>query len=161
MTRSHHLLLFAQFVLATVAPEPLQSQGVRTVTASDSAAVVATVRRFHDAVSRGDSATALEILASDALIVESGDVDTRAEYRSHHLPADIGYARAVPTSRTLVSVVVNGNSAWLVSRSGAEIAGMGPGAKPAGAELMVLTRRDRSSPWRIRAAHWSSHQRTP
>lgn len=161
MTRSHHLLLFVTFVLATVAPEPLQSQGARTATASDSAAVVATVRRFHDAVSRGDSATALALLAPDALILESGDVDTRAEYRSHHLPADIGYARAVPANRTLVSVVVKGNFAWLVSRNGAEIPGTGPGSKPAGAELMVLTRRDRVSPWRIRAVHWSSHQRTP
>ena len=162
MARSHHrVFALVTSVLVAMAAEPLQSQARHTAAASDSAAVVATVGRFHDAIARGDSATALALLAFDALIVESGDVDTRAEYRSHHLPADIGFARAVPASRILVTVVVNGNSAWLVSTNGVEIIGKEPGPRPAGAELLVLTRRDRSSPWRIRAVHWSSHQRTP
>lgn len=148
-------------VLLPVAGEPLQSQAGPTATRSDSAAVVATVARFRDAIARGDSATALALLALDALIVESGDVDTRAEYRSHHLPADIGYARAVPATQTLVTVVVNDNAAWLVSTNGAKVAAKDRGARQGGAELVILTRRDRSSPWRIRAVHWSSHQRTP
>lgn len=162
MARSPRLVFaLVTSVLVAMTTQPLQAQAGHTAAASDSAALVATVARFHDALARGDSATALALLALDALIIESGDVDTRAEYRSHHLPADIGYARAVPASRTLVTAVVNGNSAWLVSTNGTEIVGKDPGPRPAGAELVVLTRRDRSSPWRIRAVHWSSHQRTP
>ena len=62
----------------------------------DSSDVAATVDRFHAALSAGDSTGALALLADDAVILESGGVETRDEYRSHHLPADIAFAQAVP-----------------------------------------------------------------
>ena len=55
----------------------------------DSAEVVAVVARFHGALASGDSAAALGLLDRDAIILESGAAETRDEYRSHHLPADI------------------------------------------------------------------------
>lgn len=127
---------------------------------SDSASAVAAVERFRAALARGDSATALAMLAPDAVIHESGDVETRAGYRSHHLPADIEFARAIPGTHTLKSVVVHGDAAWVSSTSITKGRMKGRTINSAGAELIVLSRRDRQSPWQIRAIHWSSHRRT-
>ena len=128
--------------------------------APDSAEAVTVMERFHAALSRGDSATVLALLAPDALVLESGDVETRAEYRTNHLPADIEFARAVPGSHKLASVVVHGDVAWVSSTSITQGRMKDRSINSAGAELMVLSRPDRYSPWRIRAVHWSSHRRT-
>ncbi len=84
---------------------------------TDSADVAAALHRFHDALSAGDSSAALALLADDALIVEAGDVQTREQYRSHHLSADIVFARAVPSTRSIVHVTVRGDAAWVTTTS--------------------------------------------
>lgn len=43
----------------------------------------------------GDSAALLTMLADDLVVLESGGLETRAEFRTHHLPADIAFARVV------------------------------------------------------------------
>lgn len=68
---------------------------------SDSLDAANTVRAYHRALSSGDSLSALALLAADAVILESGGIESREEYRSHHLPADIQAARALPTRRAL------------------------------------------------------------
>lgn len=70
--------------------------GPASVARQDSSAVVAAVGRFHSALAAGDTAAALALLATDAIIVESGAVQTRREYRAHHLAADVEFTRAVP-----------------------------------------------------------------
>ena len=46
------------------------------------------VRAFHEALAKGDSTTALSLLAEDVVIYEAGGVETsRDEYRSQHLAA--------------------------------------------------------------------------
>lgn len=127
---------------------------------SDSASAVAAVEHFRTALVGGDSAAALSMLASDAIILESGDVETRTEYRRHHLPADIEYARAIPGTHTLKSVVVYGDAAWVSSTSITQGRIKDRPVNSAGAELIVLSRRDKQSPWQIRAIHWSSRRRT-
>jgi hypothetical protein len=49
---------------------------------------------------RGDSAAVLAFLAPDAVIIERGEVETLAEYRAHHLPAGIAFARSVRTRQS-------------------------------------------------------------
>ncbi len=66
---------------------PLQSMN------ADSTAVAVVVDNYHKALASGDSTSALSLLAGDAVILESGGMETRTEYRSHHLPGDIGFAR--------------------------------------------------------------------
>lgn len=129
----------------------------------DSSAVAAAVRGFHDALARGDSAAALALLADDVRILESGDVETRADYRAHHLAADIAYARGVPTTRGPLHVTVRGDVAWVSSTSDAKGEFRGRPVDSAGAELMVLTRSGGATRgvWRISAIHWSSRRRTP
>src|ERR1700687_2875409 len=84
---------------------------------SDSANVVTVVARFHAALASGDSAAAPGLLDRDALILESGAVETREEYRSHHLPADIEFARAIKTKQSFARVRLSGNVAWVASTS--------------------------------------------
>ncbi len=128
-------------------------------TQEDSAAVVAVVDRYHRALSDGDTVTALSLLAIDALILESGDVETREEYRSHHLLADIQFARAVPSVRGPVRVTIRGEVAWTISTSRTQGVYRSRTIDSQGAELMAVTREPGG--WKIRAIHWSSHAMRP
>jgi ketosteroid isomerase-like protein len=120
----------------------------------DSAAVVSVVDQYHRALASGDTAAVLRLLAPDAVILESGGVETRAEYLSHHLPGDIAFARAVPRERGPIRVVVRGDVAWATSTSTSRGEYRGRSINSAGAELMVLTRTPEG--WKIAAIHWSS-----
>lgn len=124
---------------------------------SDSAAVATVVGQFHDALVRGDSTAALGLLAEDAIVLEAGTVETRAEYRQHHLPADIRFAQAVPSTRGSVRIVVAGDVAWITSSSETTGTFENRPISSVGAELMVLSRT--AAGWRIRAIHWSSRRR--
>jgi ketosteroid isomerase-like protein len=140
------------------ARESLAGARVDAATASrDSAAVAATVERYHRALADGDSTAALALLAEDAVVLESGGVETRAEYRSHHLPADMEFARAVRGERGAGRIVVRGDVAWASSSSTAQGDFRGRPVNSSGAELMVLSREPDG--WRIRAIHWSSRTR--
>jgi ketosteroid isomerase-like protein len=123
----------------------------------DSAAVARAVAAYHDALARGDSAAALRLLAPDAVILEAGGRETLAEYRSHHLAADIEFARAVPSRRDPVQVTLAGSVAWAATTSETRGSFNGRAIDSRGAELMVLTRSP--SGWVIRAIHWSSRSR--
>jgi ketosteroid isomerase-like protein len=120
----------------------------------DSAAVAAVVERFHRALEEGDSVAALAQLAEDAVILESSSIESRDEYRSHHLSADIAFARAVKGTRSPGRMVVRGDVAWTTGTSTTRGKFRGKSVNSTGAELMVLTRsRDG---WKINAIHWSS-----
>jgi ketosteroid isomerase-like protein len=125
---------------------------------SDSSDAVAVLHRFHDALEKGDSATALSLLTSDVTILESGGIETLAEYRSHHLAADIAFAKAVPSKRTVVSVSVAGSAAWVASTSITQGESGGRPVNSAGAELVVLKKV--GADWKISAIHWSSRRRS-
>jgi ketosteroid isomerase-like protein len=144
-------------VVATPAGARARAAAVHSNPSADSAAVAATVARFHRALENGDGAAAMALLAEDALIQESGDQETRAEYRAHHLSADIEFSRAVRPRQGPVRVRVRGDAAWASCTSATDGTFRGRAVRSAGAELMVLTRE--AGGWRIRAIHWSSHTR--
>ena len=125
--------------------------------ASDSAEVVATVHAFHAAIARGDSAAALSMLAPDLTVLESGVVERFADYREHHLPEDIAFARAVPSVTGPLRVTLSGQTAWVVATSTTKGSFNGRVINSSGAELMVLT-KGTSTKWLIRAIHWSSRR---
>lgn len=149
--------------LTVAAPVQAQESGALPVTkvpaaaSSDSAAAVATVNQLHALLERGDSAGVLALLAPDVVVLESGGFEDRAEFRSHHLPADIAFARAVKSDRTLRSVQVAGDAAWVASTSVAQGEFRGRAINSAGAELIVLRRA--ADGWKIAAIHWSSRAR--
>ena len=123
---------------------------------TDSIAVTEAVRGFHNALARGDSAAALALLAEDAVILEAGEIESRAEYRAHHLSADIQFAAAIPSAPGPLSVMLTRDVAWVTSTSATVGTFQGRAINGIGAELVVLTRTPRG--WRIRAIHWSSRR---
>jgi ketosteroid isomerase-like protein len=128
------------------------------VAAQESTEVAAVVRAFHAALVRGDSTAALELLADDATILESGGRETKAEYRAHHLPADIAFAQAVRGEPVTPDVTIVGDVAWATSTSASRGEYKGRPVDAVSAELMVLSRTGEG--WRIRAIHWSSRSRS-
>ena len=97
----------------------------------------------------------MELLAPDAMILESGSAETRAEYERAHLKEDITFAREVQTNRSVLSIRLEGETAWVISTSRTTGSFRGREINSIGTELMVLT--ESSQGWRIRAIHWSSH----
>lgn len=125
---------------------------------SDAEAITAAVNGFHDALRRGDAKAALELLAPDAVILESGSSQTREEYAREHLAEDIAFVKAVPGTRSKFSIKQEGNVAWTTATTQSVGTFNGREVNSAGAELMVLTKTELG--WRIRAVHWSSHKMT-
>jgi ketosteroid isomerase-like protein len=148
-------LLAASLNHANASPSSPPARPAGAVT--DSSDVAAIVARYHAALASGDSVAALALLADDALVLETGSVETKSEYRSHHLPADIEFARAVPGQRSAITVRVRGDVAWASSTSTTQGEFRGRAVSSTGAELMVLS-RERDG-WKIRAIHWSSRAR--
>lgn len=156
-----HVLALAS-VLATAFPVGggAQVNGDRgprpSAPVDDSASVAATVHAFHQALRLGDAAAVRELLADDAQVAESGDIETRSQYLSHHLPADMAFAAAVSREAGDTQVAVAGDVAWVMSTSRTRGTFRERPVDSTGAELMVLSRDgDR---WRIRAIHWSSRR---
>lgn len=159
-TPAFRALLVAAIALSAPRAANAQSIAGTPAASADSMSAVAAVDRFRTALASGDSASVLALLAADAIVLESGDVETRAEYRRNHLSADIEYSRAIPGTHKLVSAGVHGDAAWVSSTSVTKGTIKGRAVNSAGAELIVLSRRDARSPWQIRAIHWSSHRRS-
>lgn len=125
---------------------------------SDVTAITATVNGFHDALRRGDAKAAMELLAPDAVILESGSAQTREEYAHEHLADDIAFVKAVPGTRSKLSIKQEGNAAWTTATTQSVGTFNGREVNSVGIELMVLTKTEFG--WRIRAIHWSSHKKT-
>ena len=142
--------------LCTVITLPLAAQRAAS-SAADSVAVVGAAAKFHASLAVGDSAAALALLTDDVQILESGSIEDRAHYRSEHLPADIAYAKAVASTRTLQQVIVRGDIASVVAMSTTTGNYNGRAVNSQGAELMLLVRTAQG--WKISAIHWSSRAR--
>lgn len=154
--RSRFPVLAAAIVLAC-APLSLRAQ-TATPAQKDSSAVAAVVTAFHAAMERGDSLAAMALLAPDAEVLESGGIEDRAEFRAHHLAADIEFAQAVKQVRAGMRVRVQGDVAWTSATSTSGGTFRGRAINSSGAESMVLT-RGADGRWLIRSIHWSSRTR--
>ena len=117
----------------------------------------AALQAFYAAMGRGDAAGAMALIAPDAVFLESGQLETRAQYEMNHLPNDIDFERQVPGRRGPVDVKTEGNTAWIIQST--DFDGMFEGVPVSftSRQLAVLTRGD--SGWLIRSIHWSSAAR--
>ena len=75
------------------------------------------VVRFHAALASGDRGAALALLAADAIVVENGQVESRADYAAQHLAADIDFAKGVTVKHSRPGAVVEGDTAGVISVS--------------------------------------------
>ena len=146
-------VLASVLLLALAAPIAGQDQAAHHG-GDDAAAVTDVVERFHGALAAGDSAAARALLAPEAVILESGGIETVDEYTSHHLAADMAFAAAVASERGPIQVTVRGDVAWAVSTSRSRGRYGDRDIDSTGAELVVLSRGPEG--WRIEAVHWSS-----
>ena len=124
---------------------------------ADSAAAVAAVEQFHAALTAGDSARAVAQLGDDVVIVESGAIETRADYLGHHLGADMKASQGSKGERSLVKVTLLGDVAYVVSKTVNPPTGAAGNTGSEMAELMVVAKTNGA--WKIRAVHWSSRRR--
>ena len=86
-----------------------------------------------------------------------GAVQTRAEYLSHHLGADMKASNGSKAVRSIVQVQLMGEAAYVVSKSVTPPTGAEGATGSEMAELMVLSKTP--SGWSIRAVHWSSRRK--
>lgn len=135
------------------------TSGSAAAAAGDSSDVAAVVQRFDALLAAGDSAGVMALLAEDVVILEAGSLETRAEFRSHHLAADIAFAKAVKAEQGPIRVRVQGDVACASSTTAVEGEMRGRAINSVSAELMVFSRE--SDGWKIRAIHWSSRSRRP
>ena len=125
---------------------------------ADSTAAVAAVEQFEAALAAVDSARAMSLLADDVMILESGAIQTRSQYLSGHLGADMKASRGSKGVRTVIKATVVGDAAYIVSKTVTPPTGTDAAATGAeSAALMVLSRT--AGVWKIRAIHWSSRRR--
>jgi ketosteroid isomerase-like protein len=89
--------------------------------------------------------------------MESGGIETRAEYIANHLPEDIKFEKAVTSAWKSYKVVVEGNIAWATSTEDITGTFEDRPVNLAVVELMVLSRQNGS--WKIRSIAWSSRRR--
>ena len=119
--------------------------------------IVEVIEAYHAALASGDGEAALALLSDDAIILESGGLETKAQYADHHLPGDMAFAQAVPRTRGDIHVTGHGDVAWAWSTSETKGTFRDREIDSVGAELMVLVRTDDG--WKISAIHWSSRRR--
>lgn len=119
--------------------------------------VIAAIESFYGAMKTGDAAAAMRMVAPDAVFVESGRIETRAEYEKNHLPADIDFEKQVNGKRGPMQVKFQGDAAWVIATT--EFVGTFDQSPVnfISQQLAVLTRQD--GEWRIRSIHWSSMRR--
>jgi ketosteroid isomerase-like protein len=155
-SRLHSVRLATAVAAMATAPLALGAGDLlaQETSAADSAAVVEVIERYHTALAEADTAAVMALLAPNAIILESGGMETREEYRSHHLPADMAFARAVPRERGDMHVRVHGFTAWAASLNTARGTYRDREIDSRGAELMVFHRTETG--WLIDAIHWSS-----
>ena len=124
---------------------------------AEEAAVRALVSRFHSAVTAGDAAGAMAVVGADAVFLEAGGMETRAEYEKDHLPADIEFEKSVPMKRGALRLVVSGDAAWTTCTTELRGTFQGRTIDSIGTEMIVLSRT--AGGWQIRAVSWTSRAR--
>lgn len=125
----------------------------------DTTTPVGTVLAFHTALASGKTDAALELLAEDVIIFESGGVESsRAEYASHHLESDAAFSASVPRTLISRSQGMHGEVAWVMSVETVSGTYRNRAINSRSVETMMLRLVD--GQWRIVHIHWSSAEIT-
>lgn len=154
-TKAALAIMAAVALMAAANPNSDHGPSAQVKAVSAANTPVAAVDAFHAALAKGDTRAALDVLADDVLIFESGGVErNRAEYASHHLAADAAFSAAV--RRTLVSRSHGdaGDAAWVTSVETVAGTYRGRAINLRSVETMILRRV--AGKWRIGHIHWSS-----
>ena len=115
--------------------------------------VRAVAQAFGEALAKSDSTKALSLLHPDVLILEGSRAETKEQYRSGHLAADIRYAASVRRETLRDGVTILGESALFTRQQRSTgTSSRGAPIDRTSTEAMVLVRTPDG--WRIRSIHW-------
>jgi len=119
------------------------------------AEVIAVAHAFTAALAAGDSLAALGLLHDEVRILEGGRMETKEQYRSGHLRADIGFASAPTVARETLGegVTVTGDVALYTRQYRTTGRYRDRDLDRTSSEALVLVRTPEG--WRIRHVHWS------
>lgn len=146
LTTSRALPFLTLALTASLVPLAAQS--------ADEAAVQAAFDGFYQAINDADEAKTMSFVAPDAVFLESGFLETRAEYEEFHLPADIEFESEVDGERMRFDITIEGNVAWVVAET--EYIGEFQGADVAFISMQLMVLSKTGNDWKIRSVHWSS-----
>jgi len=121
--------------------------------------VAAVLESFYGAIKRGEPKAAMSVIAPDAMFVESGKLETRAQYEMNHLPADIDFEKQVTGKRDPLRITFKDDAAWVIATTTYDGKFEGAPVQFVSAQLMVLTKD--ADAWKIRSIHWSSRPLEP
>lgn len=119
----------------------------------DEHAVYMLADQFTEAIFAADRSTVEAILSPDALILESGGIETRDEYFGHHFGADGEFLGAMTRELLDRTVQIHGDVAWVSSQARLHGQVGDRDLDFTSAELLVLRRTPEG--WRVAAVHWS------
>ena len=111
-------------------------------TPADEHDVTAVLETFYAAMKTGDTAAAMQQIAPDAVFVESGKLETRAEYEDNHLPLDIAFEKQVTGKRGPWRTTIQGETAWVIATTEFDGTFDGGPVNFVSAQLAVLTRNN-------------------
>lgn len=117
------------------------------------------VSAFHQALESADADAALGYLAPEVVIFESGGVEaSRDEYASHHLHSDMKFLESVETTVIDRTSGMDGEHAWILTRTETSGTYRGEPVDLAGTETMILEKSPAG--WKIIHIHWSSRPKS-
>lgn len=116
---------------------------------------IAVVEQFSKSLQTADFKRVGELLAEDALILESGGAErSRAEYLGHHAISDAMFLKGAHVQLKQRVARVEGSFAWVGTESELHATKDGKALTLLSTETMVLKKM--GADWRIVHIHWSS-----
>lgn len=109
---------------------------------------------FRLVIINNDQAKASELLTDDARILESGNIESKEEYLSHHFHADGKFLSAMKRNLISQKVKLTENTAWVSNTRRMSGTYNERDLSLNSAELAVLVKTENG--WKISALHWSS-----
>ena len=116
--------------------------------------IAKTLNDLETAIVENDSEKAGEILHDDVTILEGGGMETKSQYLSHHFHSDGKFLSAMKREELSQEISVEGNMAWVTSKTKMTGTYSGRDIDLSSLELAVLKKEN--GMWRVIALHWSS-----
>jgi|SRR5699024_475727 len=126
-------------------------------TTAEKQQVIQTLKTFHQSIVSSSTETASQLLTESARILEGGNIETKKEYLSHHFHADGKFLSAMEREIESRTVFMEGNVAWVTTKSRLHGNYNGSAIDLTSLELAVLKKV--GNQWKIAALHWSSSVR--
>lgn len=123
-------------------------------TQPDKEKLVKVLNDFRKAIISNDSEKAADLLSDNARILESGGIETKEEYLSHHFHSDGKFLSAMEREVRSQEVKSSENTAWISTVSHMSGTYNEKDISISSAELAVLVKTEDG--WKISAVHWSS-----